>query len=230
MGFFNKTNQVISYTVDKNFSGDLAISVTNGQVAISAPWYISQRKINKVIVDKKQWILQKLAEYEERNKNKSVLENVKVFGENYSIKIFYKIISKPELNINNKNIIINLPLKYKNVDNTKIVDFIIEKFYCRVAEKEIEQVMEKYRVNLKMAPNDYRIEKIDKSLAKFLEEKKIILINPEIVKYNKDILEYVILHEFCHLKYKTHGKNFYKIIEKYIPNYKELEEKIKGLY
>ena len=39
-----------------------------------------------------------------------------------------------------------------------------------------------------------------------------------------------LLHEFCHLKYKTHGKNFYKLIEKYIPNYKEIEVQIKGMF
>lgn len=233
MGLFSKTNQVISYTLDKNFSGNLAISIVDGQVAISAPWYLSNRKINQIILDKKNWILQKLSEYEEKNNaQKSLLEKntVMVFGENYNLKISYKMINSPELKLENKLININLPFKYRNVDNTKIVNVILEKFYNRLAEKEVEKVMEKNRVNLKIAPNDYIIQKVGKSLGRYIEDKKVILINPEIVKYNKDILEYVILHEFCHLKYKTHGKNFYKIIEKYIPNYKEIESTIKGMY
>ena len=233
MGLFSKTNQVISYTVDKNFSGNLAISVVNGQVAISAPWYVSNRKINQVILDKKNWILQKLAEYDEKNNaKKTFLErnSIRVFGEEYQLKISYKLLRSPELNLDNKTVIINLPVKYRNVDNTKIVSVILDKFYRRLAEKEIELIMEKNRVNLKVAPNDYQIQKMEGCLGRFLEDTKVILINPDIVKYNKDILEYVVLHEFCHLKYKTHGKNFYKIIEKYIPNYKVIEEKIKGLY
>ena len=234
MGFFNKTNQVISYTVDKNFSRNLAISIIDGQVAISAPWYISNKKISQVVNDKKSWILQKLAEYDEKNKiKKSILERkiVKVFGNDYGLKISYKMVNGPELNLENKTIMINLPFKYRNVDNTKIINLILEKFYNRLAQNEIEQIMEKYRISLKMAPNDYKIEKMEKSiLGRFIEEKKVIIINPEIVKYNRNILEYVVLHEFCHLKYKTHGKNFYKIIEKNIKNYKEIEEKIKGLY
>lgn len=233
MGLFNKTNQVISYTIDKNFSGNLAISIVDGQVAISAPWYVSNRKINQVILDKKNWILQKLAEYEEKNNAKrSLLEKnkVMVFGEDYNLKISYKMISSPELNLGNKVVNINLPFKYRNIDNTKIVNLILEKFYNRLAEKEVEKVMEKNRVSLKMAPNDYKIQKMTNYLGRYIEDKKIIIINPDIVKYNRDILEYIILHEFCHLKYKTHGKNFYKIIENYIPNYKDIESKIKGMY
>lgn len=233
MGLFSKTNQVISYTVDKNFSGNLAISIVNGQVAISAPWYVSNRKINQVILDKKNWILQKLAEYEEKNNaKKSLLEKntIKVFGEDYHLNISYKIIGSPELDLENGLIKIILPVKYRNVDNTKIVRLILDKFYTRLAEKEVEQIMEKNRINLKLAPNDYKLQKMDGALGRFLEDKKVILINPEIVQYNKDILEYVVLHEFCHLKYKTHGKNFYKIIEKYMPNYKIVENQIKGMF
>lgn len=233
MGFFNKTNQVISYTVDKNFSGNLVISIIDGQVAISAPWYVSNKKINKVICDKRNWIFQKLSEYDEKNKiKKSLLEKriIKVFGEDYNLSISYKMINNPELNLDNKVIMINLPFKYRNIDNTKIISLILDKFYNRLAENEIEKVMEKNRINLKIAPNDYKIEKMDKVLGKFIEEEKVIIINPEIVKYNRNILEYVILHEFCHLKYKTHGKNFYKIVEKYIKNYKKIEDEIKGMY
>ena len=134
------------------------------------------------------------------------------------------------MNIDNRLILINLPFKYRNIDNTEIINIILDKFYSRLAENEIENIMEKTRINLKFAPNDYKLQKMKKTLGRVIEEKRVILINPEIVKYNKSILEYVVLHEFCHLKYKTHGKNFYKLIEQYIPNYEEIESQIKGMY
>ena len=45
---------------------------------------------------------------------------------------------------------------------------------------------------------------------------KTIYINPELMQYKREIIEYVVVHEFCHIKYKTHGKKFYEIIEKNI--------------
>ena len=96
-----------------------------------------------------------------------------------------------------------------------------------MAEKEVENIMEKTRKKLGFAPDDYKLKKMDKALGKFDEENKTIIINLEIIKFDKDVLEYVILHEFCHLKYKTHCKSFYKILYKNMKNYKLTEEKTK---
>ena len=65
-------------------------------------------------------------------------------------------------------------------------------------------------------------------LARCTENKKI-LINPIIVKYDKEIIEYVILHEFCHLKYKGHTKRFYEMLKRHCENYLELDKKLNGL-
>ena len=66
-------------------------------------------------------------------------------------------------------------------------------------------------------------------MAKFNFENDTITINPEIVKYSKEEIEFIIFHEFCHLKYKTHCQKFQEMIRKYIPNYKQYEEKLKNV-
>ena len=58
--------------------------------------------------------------------------------------------------------------------------------YEAIANKEIENIMEKVRTTLKFAPEDYKIMKLDKRLGKCLENR--IIINPEIVKYIKEII------------------------------------------
>lgn len=233
MGIFKRESNIISYTIDKTFANNFSISICDGQVAVSVPWYASRKQINQVIEDKKNWIMQKLEEYENRNKQiKSDLEKktVCVWGEKYGIKISYKLISYPELNLDNNTIQINLPVKYRNVDNTKILELILEKFYTRMTEKEVEYLMEKYRNLTGLAPEDYRIEKMLDCFGKFIEESKEIIINSQISKYSKKIIEYVVLHEICHLKYKTHGKYFTKMIAEYLPEYVSIEKEIKGLF
>ena len=99
--------------------------------------------------------------------------------------------------------------------------------YDAIARKELDNIMEKVRVTLKFAPEEYEIMRIDKTLGKCLADK--IIINPDIVKYKKDTIEYIIFHEFCHLKVKKHSKKFYEILEKYMPNYENYAYELIGM-
>ena len=40
------------------------------------------------------------------------------------------------------------------------------------------------------------------------------------MRLEKHEIDYIIVHELAHIKEKNHGKNFYAIIEKYLPDYR----------
>ena len=157
------------------------------------------------------------------NSEKELCKTTKIFGENYSVQIVYKKMNNPELDLNGKEITVYIPNKYKRNNNIDIIKLALEKMYDEIARIEIENVMEETRVMLHgLAPENYIIKRISNKLAKTLKDKTII-INPEIVKYNKEVLRYVVLYEFCHLKYKTNSKKFWQMIEEYMPFYEEYE-------
>ena len=146
---------------------------------------------------------------------------VPVLGTDYKVKIIYKNIKIAELDVEDKIIKISLPNKYKKANNERILDIAIDKMYEQIAKVEVERAMEKTRILLGFAPEDYEIRKMNEELG-ICEENKIT-INPEIVKYDREVIDYIVLHEYCHLKYKSHCKSFIKMLEKYEPNYKKYE-------
>lgn len=146
---------------------------------------------------------------------------VPVLGIDYKVKIVYKNIKITELDVENKTIKISLPNKYKKVANKEILDMAIEKMYEQIANVEIERAMEKTRIMLGFAPEEYEIKKIN--TLGICKDKKIT-INPDVVKYGRNVIDYVVLHQYCHLKYKTHSKGFYEMMKKYQPDYKKCEE------
>ena len=146
---------------------------------------------------------------------------VAILGVDYKVKIIYRNIKITQLDVENKTIKISLPNKYKKVSNTCVLDIAIDKLYEQIALVEIERSMEKYRVMLGIAPEDFEIKEIDR-LAECKDKK--ITINPKVVMYGRNVIDYIVLHEYCHLKYKTHSKGFYNMIEKYQKDYKEYEE------
>jgi predicted metal-dependent hydrolase len=54
--------------------------------------------------------------------------------------------------------------------------------------------------------------------------KNNININWRLVFANTSIIDYVVVHELCHLKNKSHSKKFWKDIEKILPSYRESKE------
>ncbi len=48
-----------------------------------------------------------------------------------------------------------------------------------------------------------------------------------VMAYPEKTIDYVIVHELAHIKHKDHGTDFYKLIEKYIPDYREDEKILK---
>ena len=159
--------------------------------------------------------------FKKEKAQKDLERKVKIFGEEISVKVFYSKIQNPELNLNGNIIYVNLPKKYKKIKNLEIVKIAIEKMYDEIARIEIEKAMEETRIMLKgLAPENFEIKRISNKLATMTKDKTLI-INPEIVKYSKQVLKYVILYEFCHLKYKTNCKSFYEMLKNYMSNYEE---------
>ena len=232
MNLFSNRNNIITYTVNKAGTNSLCVSVQNGEVVINAPWYATNMQIQKVVEQKKQWILKKIAEYEESCKVKKLytkIQTVKVLGKSYDLAVQYKMVKAPSLSFEGNQIQVILPNQYKKMENAEVVTTIMDKMYEKIAEKEIERAMEKTRILMNIAPEDYTIERMNNpfQLAKCIDKK--IIVNPDIVMYNRNIIDYIVLHEFCHLKYKNHTKSFYNMVKTYIPNYEEIAKELNGI-
>lgn len=57
--------------------------------------------------------------------------------------------------------------------------------------------------------------------------KNSICYSWRLMQYPPEAIDYVVVHELAHIIYKNHGKDFYKLIEKYLPDYKKREKLLK---
>lgn len=146
---------------------------------------------------------------------------VPILGIDYKVKIVYKNTKITELDIENRTIKISLPNRYKKINHKEILDIAIDKMYEQIAKVEVERAMEKTRIMVGFAPEEFEIKKI-KNLGICYNQK--ITIHPEIVKYSREVIDYIVLHQYCHMKHKNHTKAFFKMLETYQPNYKKCEE------
>lgn len=55
-----------------------------------------------------------------------------------------------------------------------------------------------------------------------------VTLNSELIRYEIDCLDYVIVHELSHFIEPNHSKKFWQVVSKYCPNYKEIRKKLKN--
>lgn len=62
----------------------------------------------------------------------------------------------------------------------------------------------------------------------FVNKDKIIL-NPKLIHVSKDCIDYVIVHELCHMRYKNHDKKFFGFLNEKYPKWEKTKEKLEAI-
>ena len=60
-------------------------------------------------------------------------------------------------------------------------------------------------------------------------QKGIITLNAKMIAAPREAIEYVVLHEFAHFIHPNHSKDFYGLVEKLMPDWKERRELLQGV-
>ena len=150
---------------------------------------------------------------------------VSVLGKSLNLNINYKKINVPELDLGKKDVNIYLPMRYKESGTVDIVSMAIQKMYDEIAQIEIANSMEKIRVILGFAPEDYKIVRMNNNFIKN-NKNKTITINPDIVKYNRKIIETTLVQAFCKTKFKENSKDYKELLKYSIEKYENYQYKI----
>lgn len=56
-----------------------------------------------------------------------------------------------------------------------------------------------------------------------------ITFNPMLVKAPRDCIDYVLLHELCHLLHHNHGPKFYKTLDRCMPGWRVIKERLDNM-
>lgn len=94
-----------------------------------------------------------------------------------------------------------------------------------VLEEKIREYVSKYS-NLIAKPNIVRIRNINTAWGSCSSNKNITISSKLANKTDKQI-EYVVLHEISHLKEMNHSDKFWRIVETYMPEYKQIRKSLK---
>ena len=215
----------ITVTVEKKNIKHMYLRILppNGDVKISAPSHISDREIIDFVKSKKDWILKKqkyiiendiAAPYKYDNGEKHPL-----WGKEYELQLISNVNAKNAFVMDDK---IYLPIpKRSTIEKRKN---ILDELYRAELKKAIPGVLDKCSKIVGRTPTDITVRKM-KNWGNCKQNGKITL-NLNLAKKDMECLEYVMIHELCHLIEFNHGKEFKRLMDKFCPNWKKIKKRL----
>ena len=96
------------------------------------------------------------------------------------------------------------------------VNFIPKKYTKRFLLTQVNS----YAGKVGITPSKVNIKKMRTRWGS-ASKNNVINLNEHLLKAPKGAIDYVILHEICHLKIRNHSHRFWELVKKFMPNYME---------
>ncbi len=156
-------------------------------------------------------------------------EKIYYKGIQYSIIRNYEKSNRIKIEIieEQEQIIINVPETMEQEQIKIYVDKLIKKLFKKDTELLISKKLPYWS---KITQINYNMVKVRDATTRYgscMPNKKNVYFSSRLIMLSEEIIDAIIVHELCHIKYQNHSKQFYELIEKYIPNYKSIDKWLK---
>lgn len=214
----------MEYTITKKKIKNFIIRIyPDLRIAISVPLYASNKDIENFIQSKKEWIETTLNKIEMAKENKNNLKEntIKILGKNVEKKIIESDLERIRLTDT------SVYIYSKNIDNARIDKKLFE-WKFEELKNILEEYLGKYTKLLNTDINYYQIKKLSSAWGIYHKRENYISFNFDLIEKDIKCIEYVVLHELCHIFYMNHQKDFWTLVEKYMPDYKIRRKNLKS--
>ncbi len=216
---------VIKYSLTYQERKSLGIKVyPNGSVRVAAPYDTSEIDIQKHLKKKAPWIIKQQREF--LSYQPLTPPRLYVNGETH---LYLGRQYKLRIETENKNAVKlyrgHLTIYYNTKGDARE---ILNSWYRERAVRHFKEVLDKtfpLFSKFKISKPELQIRQMEKRWGSCTPNGKVIL-NPELIKAPKGSIEYVVIHELCHLIHHNHNKQFYDLQESLMPDWKKWKERL----
>ena len=194
----------------------------NGELIVKAPLNLSERKIFDFVKEKQDWI---------RARQAQIMKNSYINRDVVSYNMFLYLGREliPVISADTREIIksdgsLLIPAK---LDQFKILKKV-EKWLRACAQSVIRDRADYFSQVLKLAANSIGTNN-NKTRWGSCSRDGNIAINWRAIMLKPELLDYIIVHEFCHLLEFNHTKNFWSVVQTILPGWRSLRTQLKQM-
>lgn len=204
------------------------------RVVATVPDDASEKAIHEAMLKRARWIWNSIDEFAKQKdavlpKRYMSGETQFYLGKRYVLKVLADASSVPSVKLSRGRL--NVTLKQVvNEDieaRVKSVKPLIDKWYLTKAKAVFHERLAELLPKttwVKGIPS-FRVMAMKKQWGS-CSTKGNLMLNPHLVKAPKDCIDYVILHELCHIAEHNHSERFWRLLTQLMPNWKEVKAKL----
>ena len=194
----------------------------SGELIVKAPQSMSDRKIFDFIKSKEDWIAARQAAV---LSNKFINRSVSNYNSFYFLgNELVPVINSSCRQITRQDNTLLIPTKF---DSEKI----LTKIQKYLKENALQIVQERCAYFSQILKLSYKTSSVNNNKTRWGSCSRTgdIAINWRAVMLKPNILDYIVVHEFCHLLEFNHTKNFWTIVQTILPNWRALRLELKHM-
>ena len=225
-------NTEIFFSIERRDRRTTTIQVHRDQsVKVLAPRFSTKRSIEKMVIDRGDWILKKqkqFAGFPFEQKNHSFISGEKLCYLGKEFTLLMKT-GKASVEASDGRIILSIPEGSTVEQRRKL----LREWYRKQSEKVFAEriplcVKAAGAIGITNIP-EWKSRVLKRSWGSCSGKGKINL-NLELVSAPQACIDYVILHEICHLKEHNHSRRFYSLLNKICPDWKARRKELNEGY
>lgn len=193
----------------------------DGDVCLIIPNHCSEKAGIDFFVAKYNWVKQKVdLKPKKRTLNFENGEFVYIFGKKYDV--IAQIAGKSSWDIDGYKLII----KAKDIESQSVKN-CYESILKKVLKARAREYIEKWEKITGLKATSLSIRKTVSRWGSCNCQSGAINLSLYLACLPEFCLDYVVLHEICHIKYSNHGEYFKRELDKFMPNWREIRRFLK---
>ena len=194
-------------------------------ITVVAPVGTSEEEIKEAVKSKGSWIVQKLFEFrniESKRVNREFVngESFMYLGRNYSLQIYVD-----ETLQNNSSVKLfrgKFHVYVKEKDDELIKD-AMKYWYREKTEEQVKKRIKYYQKYFNKQPTAIKVKEQKKRWASCTLNNEL-LFNWRCVMAKSTALDYIVVHEMCHMYYMNHSQEFWDLVASVMVDYEVRKE------
>lgn len=221
-------NRLIRYEVVLSTRRTLQIEVYPDQrIRVKAPENIKPDAIAQRVQRKGRWICKQLDYFQQftpRTPPRKYLggETHLYLGRQYRLKISSSDDCDVKLSRGYFQVSVN------GTPTSQVIKSLLDTWYAEKAQKQFSDSLERCWPKFKrmgLSKPALRIKRM-KTRWGSLSSSGSLSLNIELIRAPKECIDYVVTHELCHLKHHNHSPAFYELLERTMPDWKQLKNNL----